>query len=745
MSNESVKESSFVDTKFLDIEQLKKASEQLASVIYFYPTYKSLITALCSIYNNAEKVVNLMNELDYSSLDSLGRAIDSKFNRYQIDKIEQLNIETDDEFKFWTSAHKNFANNKNSDSLNVFFWIDTIKAKKSAEYEAAIDSQDILEALKTIIQLKQQIIDEALADVAQKDAFSDLIKKYNLGLDLIEKVKGVLKEVKTSDDLPDIKFKMTQSGNVDPKGAWIFKKLPAGDLKGLFLGYESNSCQSVGKPGEICAINGFTRTDAGFYVLQNQTGKIKGQFYAWLAEDGSLVLDSHESCPEDKKLLIPILTAMKAQLGNKNLYLGVGGGTSKLSFEIFGRPKATGDLAHYRDSNNVYKIEGEVKLLENQNSSLDLDLDKVIQIVDLLNQCKVSIDFTPEVIELIVKVPSLLKYENLIEMFSTRGRNKWVEFIRQKLISYSEEEIQKFIESHQNKTVDELACEFRVQFEGQSICSKFGNQIPALASHPKLVEVFVNYGYDKAVTENLMSLTKSLLESNQEELYKIIELGSFNSLIHNPKLVECIIQSPQVASHPKLVEVFANYSNKQEVTENLMKLTKGLLESNQEELYKIIELGSFNSLIHNSKLVDFIIQSPELRNYPEVVKRFADYSNKQEVTENLMKLTKGLLESHQEKFNNFVSFEGSGLILCNSQLVELIVKFPLLLEHHQLTECFARFWANKPIQVAMDQIKGYSEEGLTEFIQSHIGEAEVLYSKLCDEYRDVPLAGELQF
>ncbi len=592
------------------------------------------------------------------------------------------------------------------DSLNVFFWIDTIKAKKSAEYEAAIANQDILEDLKAIIQLKQRIIDEALREIdleeqkvitevlrqveigqqeiidevlqqletgqqdviaevlqqieieqqemvyellqlqqieiGRQDNFRSLIKKYNLGLDLIEKVKDILKEVKTSDNLPDIKFKMTQSGKIDPKGkgAYTFEKLPAGDLKGLFLGYESNSCQSVGKDGEICAINGFTRTDAGFYVLHNQTGKIKGQFYAWLAEDG-LVLDSYESRPEDKKLLIPILTAMKTQLGNTNLYLGTGGGISKLSFEILGRPKATSDLKHYGDSNNVYKIEGEIKLLENQNSNLDLNLDKVIQIVDLLNQCHVMIPLTLKLIELIVKFPILLKYENLIEEFSKLGTNK-IDFVMQKLINYLE-------------------------------------QIPDLVNHPKLIKKFVDFTDNKEVTKNLMSLTNALLESHQEELYKIIELGNFYSLIHNSKLVDFIIQLPALANHPKLVEVFVNY---------------GYYEA---------------------------------------------------VTENLMKLTKGLLASHQEKLNNFASSEGCWLILCNSQLVELIVKFPLLLEHHQLTECFARFGANKPIQVAMDQIKEYSEEGLEEFIQSHVGEAEVLYSKLCDEYRDVSLAGELQF
>lgn len=183
--------------------------------------------------------------------------------------------------------------------------------------------------------------------------------------------------LKKEDRMPDIKFTF----EVESK-KYFFSKLPANDMRGFVLGKLTNSCQSIGSNAEKCVLDGMSKENAGFYIVTDEKGKIKGQSYAWLAEKDrstALVLDSFEYLgQEDIKLFVPAMNELKEKLTEyklTDLYVGTKGQTPELKVEIQERPNPKEKNLHlYPDSAHVYHINSElpqVLFIEQPTTNID--------------------------------------------------------------------------------------------------------------------------------------------------------------------------------------------------------------------------------------------------------------------------------------------------------------------------------------------------------------------------------------
>jgi hypothetical protein len=170
-----------------------------------------------------------------------------------------------------------------------------------------------------------------------------------------------------------------------------FRRLPANDLRGLFLGELTDCCQSVGGAGEKCAVHGFTSAESGFYVVETAKGEVIGQAWAWRGTEGELCLDSLEklgnriSAEQWKKLVTELAGALAARADSDvtALHVGTSGETPSSFMQAFkcAAPRARSnapryamvastpvedaetvytaqprDYAGYRDSQNQYVI-----------------------------------------------------------------------------------------------------------------------------------------------------------------------------------------------------------------------------------------------------------------------------------------------------------------------------------------------------------------------------------------------------
>lgn len=210
-------------------------------------------------------------------------------------------------------------------------------------------------------------------------------------------VKEVLLKQKKDDLIPNISFKIKTPKN----GEFTFSKLKPGAFEGLFLGKESYSCQSIDGDGEKCAIDGFTKKDAGFYVIRNKKGKIIAQSYAWIGLNKKgeevLVLDSFEYVPisAHKDLFVTAMKELEAKIkkfGFSELYVGIGGRTPKLTSKQNHKVVEPKDksLYQYGDSKYTYKITQDI-CLKKKEENRDKNCDKLIVYKDFTEFCDQNI------------------------------------------------------------------------------------------------------------------------------------------------------------------------------------------------------------------------------------------------------------------------------------------------------------------------------------------------------------------
>ena len=130
--------------------------------------------------------------------------------------------------------------------------------------------------------------------------------------------------------------------------------LPRSDVRGLFLGQYSNSCQHPWGVGASCAIHGQTSPHGAFFVVEDQKGNIIAQSWVWEDYDGDVVFDNVEALGiGDRRMPIvqSIYKTVAEQMEGRIVHIGTGG--SDLDLEPFKDTDfrlAPNDYYGYRDS-----------------------------------------------------------------------------------------------------------------------------------------------------------------------------------------------------------------------------------------------------------------------------------------------------------------------------------------------------------------------------------------------------------
>ena len=75
---------------------------------------------------------------------------------------------------------------------------------------------------------------------------------------------------------------------------YTLQTLEVGDITGPFLGLATNCCQHLHNAASGCAKNGYRKSWADFWVVQNQKGQIVAQSWVWRGSN-TIVIDSIES------------------------------------------------------------------------------------------------------------------------------------------------------------------------------------------------------------------------------------------------------------------------------------------------------------------------------------------------------------------------------------------------------------------------------------------------------------------
>jgi hypothetical protein len=343
--------------KYLDRDLAQEVYKLLEPAMSLYSSsgYSifSALTTLLAYFSSLEEVKNyLINEVDLSSCEDIESTLMSQ-------NIFDLSILSKDEKVLWGKLNNKFG----KESIKLFYL--------AADIQKSINIVQLHENGKTLEQLLELIKEKAKTitfkhETTETKNLADLCRKYNLSEAEFNKIiQEILPQQKAHDNLPDIKFTLKIN-----KEDYTFAKLIPGDARSFFLGKMTNCCQFIGGDSEQCVIDGFTREDAGFYIITDKKGGVKAQMYAWIGLNDSgeevLMLDSFEHLTEGKKLAIPFLKKLNEELANtdfKALHVGTGGKTPHFAtandFKI--TPKNEG-LFQYRDSTQSYKIDDNIKL-----------------------------------------------------------------------------------------------------------------------------------------------------------------------------------------------------------------------------------------------------------------------------------------------------------------------------------------------------------------------------------------------
>ncbi|MEQ9116199.1 MAG: hypothetical protein RLN62_05340 [Rickettsiales bacterium] len=119
---------------------------------------------------------------------------------------------------------------------------------------------------------------------------------------------------------------------------YTLRLLDPDDPKGFYLGKLTNCCQSIDGTSKEVVEYGMTQRDSGFYVIEDKRGRVRGQGWAWISEDGkSIVIDSFEKAsPEVSVIFEVMLSKLRDRLleeGFENVFLGIGNTVEEMRFE----------------------------------------------------------------------------------------------------------------------------------------------------------------------------------------------------------------------------------------------------------------------------------------------------------------------------------------------------------------------------------------------------------------------------
>lgn len=181
-----------------------------------------------------------------------------------------------------------------------------------------------------------------------EDQFNDAVALFQKYQEKYETKAG-----QENTGIPDV----TIAGSDFGMDGYSFKKLPDGDVRGMFLGNMTDCCQHLGSLGRDCAVHGYLSGDSGFYVIEDKKGAVIGQTWAWRGTQGELTFDSLEQLGDRVKAqswqdicqgVVAILQENAKDV--TGLYIGVGGKTPKMSFDAASKLAEPVGYNAYRDS-----------------------------------------------------------------------------------------------------------------------------------------------------------------------------------------------------------------------------------------------------------------------------------------------------------------------------------------------------------------------------------------------------------
>ncbi len=184
---------------------------------------------------------------------------------------------------------------------------------------------------------------------AEHPALAGVCFEHNVSEDDFNKALHiVLSTPPVRKNMPDIYIK---GERFDMPGA-KFYRLPADDVRGLFLGEFTDCCQSIGSDGAACATYGYKSENGGFYVVENAKGLIVSQTFAWRAQGGGLCFDTLETLGENvtSAQWAKILQETARELAQRpdhdltQLSVGMGGGTPESLTSVFNQATRTKPL-----------------------------------------------------------------------------------------------------------------------------------------------------------------------------------------------------------------------------------------------------------------------------------------------------------------------------------------------------------------------------------------------------------------
>jgi len=355
--------------QFLDKELLKYSAEKIQFIAKFYPNIltaniEALATTFPLYFDSKENIDNYLNKsVDFTSFATIENDV-----FIITDNIAPLRELSTDEIQSWQSLNSYHG----KEAIKLFMQAMDLKKNPNFDLIKIIADNGIENALGIIGDYAKEI------RFIREDNHNDLARlchEYGIPETIFNKaLDEILPNQKQSDDLPDITFNF-QVG----KTKYTFEKLKPGDVTALFLGKMTDCCQFIGGSAHQCVIDGFTRSDAGFYVIRDKKGKIYAQSYAWIGSDESsdvIMFDSFEYLPEGKKLFISVIKQFKEELSGTAftaLYVGSGSKTPLLKSGRFEVSPKNADLYKHMDSENAYKIESDVELATFSTNFIDCE------------------------------------------------------------------------------------------------------------------------------------------------------------------------------------------------------------------------------------------------------------------------------------------------------------------------------------------------------------------------------------
>lgn len=332
---------------------LKQIFDIMSFIGQFYPSGEvkviSYTITLAMLFEDIKAVEKFLGGVNFSSPQTIEAGIQIQNNEnYCPSKLST------EERKLWHSVNNEFG----KDGIKLFAKAIDIQKAKIDVTKIAKDNNGNLQEIFNEIQEKYAK-EKKFDKEDQYPELSELCHQYNFSKEEFNYiVENILPTQKTEDNLPNIEFDV----KVDEK-VFHFKKLQPGDIKGLFLGRMTDCCQSIFGDSHRCALDGYTKKEAGFYIITEKgKDKIFAQSYAWNGSNGELVLDSFEYLPEGEKLFLPVMQKLFNNSYNITIYVGVGGKTPDINTESFLdiTPKDK-TIFQYGDSKETYKITEAIK------------------------------------------------------------------------------------------------------------------------------------------------------------------------------------------------------------------------------------------------------------------------------------------------------------------------------------------------------------------------------------------------